>query len=140
MPAERLPERPANQRREEAADVHTHIIDVVGPAAARVVGTVKVVDLARQAGKEQPVAERDRRQRDIEQGLERHHEMASGHGCRADDDRAFLAQVAVGDDAADDRREIGERRVCAVDERGMLLRDEQLPGHVVDQQRPHSVI
>ena len=51
-----------------------------------------------------------------------------------------LAEIAVGDDSADDRREIGAGRVDAVDERGLRLPDQQLLGHVIDQQRAHPVV
>src|SRR3546814_20297450 len=79
VPAVELAERAAHQRREQAADAQADVVDVVGAAAARIVGGVEVVDLARQAGQEQPVAQRDRRQREVEHRLERHHEVADGH-------------------------------------------------------------
>src|SRR3546814_6187353 len=55
VPAVELAERAAHQRREQAADVQADVVDVVGAAAARIIGGVEVVDLARQAGQVQPV-------------------------------------------------------------------------------------
>ena len=49
-------------------------------------------------------------EREQEQRLERHHEMADRHQRGADHDGAALAEHAVGEQAADDRREIDERR------------------------------
>jgi len=51
----------------------------------------------------------------------RQHEVADGHHDAADDHAAPLADDAIGEDAAEERREVGERRVEAVDLVGELL-------------------
>ena len=66
-----------------------------------------------------------------EQRLERHHEMADRHQRGADDDGAVLAEPAVGDDAADQRREIDEAGIEPVDVGGERLRAE-LSEHAVE--------
>ena len=104
-------------------------------------------------------------EREQEQGLERHHEMAGRHQGGADHDGAALAEQAVGDEAAEERGEIDQPGVEAVDLRceglhaeraGDALeqaaqafepddavgaaRGEQVFRHVEDEQRPHAVI
>ena len=97
--------------------------------------------------------------------LEGHHEMADGHQRGAEDDGAAPAEHAVGQQAAEDRREINEAGVEAVDLRGEglrrqrpehgfqgvperdeadhragALRLEQIFDHVEHEQRAHPVI
>src|SRR3569623_409619 len=140
MPAIDLADRTAQQRREKAADVDADIINIVRPGGPGVAGGIEVVDLARQARQEQAIAQRDRRQRDIEQRLERHHEVAGGHDRRAEDHRAPFAEQPVGDDTAHNRREIGAGDIDAVDVRRMRLADQQLLGHVVHEQGAHAEV
>ncbi len=104
-------------------------------------------------------------EREQEQLLDRHQEMADGHQDRADDDGAALAEHAVGEKPAENRREIDERGVEAVDlrreglhvertEHGFepaleagkaehiagVLGDQQIFRHVEDEERAHPVI
>ena len=97
--------------------------------------------------------------------LERHHEMADRHQGGAEDDGAALAEHAVGEQAAEDRRQIDEPGVEAVDLRGEglqversehrfqrlfergkaehatgLRRLQQILDHIEDKQRAHPVI
>src|SRR3546814_14840559 len=67
VPAEQLAQRPAHQRRDEAAHVHADIIDVIGAALPRIVGGIKGADLAGKAGEEQPIAQRDAGEPHMEQ-------------------------------------------------------------------------
>ena len=138
MPAIPFAQRAAHQRRHEAAQVDAHVIDVVRGLAARIAVAVEAFDLAGQAGQEQAVAQGDGGQRRVEQRLGRHHEMTQRHGDSADHHRIAPAQPAVGDHAAEHRREIHERRVGAVHQRGVFLVHVQMLGHVIDQQRPHA--
>ena len=71
VPAEDFAQRSADQQREKAADVHADVVDVVGAARARISALVEIADLARQAGQEQAIADRDGRQRHVEQRLVR---------------------------------------------------------------------
>src|SRR5207342_455591 len=72
--------------------------------------------------------------------LRRHQEMAEGHDDRADDHRALPPEPTVGHDAAEDGREVERRDVHAVHHRGVLLREQQLLRHVIDEQRAHAVV
>src|SRR3984957_4998460 len=121
-------------------DIYADVIAVKGPAAARIGGAVKTVDLTWQAWQEQAVAERNCRERHIKQRFEDNHEMTARHDAAADDYGAPLAEPSIRDQAAENRREIGHRGVGAVNERGFFLADQQLLGHVVDQQGAHAVV
>jgi hypothetical protein len=126
---------------------------------------VEAADLGRHVGLEAAVAENERDQREQEQRLERHHEVADRHEGGADHDGAMLAEVAVGENAAEERREVHEAGIEAVDVRGERLGAkraedafeqapergkpdhavgalglEQVFHHVEDEQRAHSVI
>ena len=99
------------------------------------------------------------------QRLERHHEMADRHQRRAEQDGAVLAEHAVGENAAEQRREIDEAGIEPVDVRGERLHVErpedrfvelleraepdhvlgvagqqQVFHHVEDEERAHPVI
>ena len=63
-------------------------------------------------------------EREQKQRLEGHHEMADRHQHAADDDGATLAEQAVGDQPAQDRREIGKPGVEPEQLRGERLRVE----------------
>ena len=60
---------------------------------------------------------RDLYQRHVEQRLLGHHEMPERHHAAPDDDRAPLAKKTVRDESADQRREIRDAGVDAVDDR-----------------------
>ena len=118
VPADLLAERAADERREERAEIDADIEDRIGAVAAVIAGRVESADLRRHVGLEAAVAENQHQQREQEQRLERHHEMADRHQRRADDDGAVLAEHAVGDEPAEERREIDEAGVEAIDVRG----------------------
>src|SRR5918993_3272866 len=100
VPPIQLTQRPANERRQEAADVDSDIVDVECPPAAWILAPVEVADLTRQAWQEQSVAERNGRERRVEQRFGCHHEMAERHDAGADDYRAPLAEVPIRDNPA----------------------------------------
>ena len=112
-----------------------------------------------------PLPRMSSEQREQKQRLERHHEMADRHQCRAEHHGPALAEHAVGEQAAEDRREIDEGGVKAVDMRGERLHAErpeqefetalerrvaddgfgapgceQILDHVEHEQRAHPVI
>src|ERR1700722_20903350 len=66
--------------------------------------------------------------------------MPGGHDAAADDYGATLAKPPIRDQAAENRREIGQRLISAINEGGFFLADQQLLGHVVDQQGAHAVV
>ncbi len=100
MPAVKLAKRPADQRRQEPAEIHADVVDVVGPDAARILWRIQGADLAGQARQEEAIAERDAGERGVEQRLEGHHEMTERHDRAADDHGAAPAQPAVRDNPA----------------------------------------
>ena len=165
VPAELFAERAADQRRQERAEVDADVEDREGAVAARVAGRVERADLGRDVRLEGAVAEDEPQEREQEQRLERHHEMADRHQRSADHHHAALAEHAVGEIAAEDRREIHEPGVEAVDLRRQRLdveraedrfhaalsarrsrsrsaraRVEQILHHVEHEQRAHAVV
>ena len=115
MPARLLAERAADQRRQERSDIDADIKDRIGAVAAAVARRIETANLGRDIRLERAAAENERQQREQEQLLDRHHEMADCHEDRADDDGAALAEHAVGEKPAEYRREINQRRIEAVD-------------------------
>ena len=125
VPAEFLAERAADQRRQKRAEIDADIEDREGAVAAAVAGRVEPADLGRDVRLEGAVAENEKAEREQKQMLEGHHEMADRHQRGAEDDGAALAEHAVGQQAAEDRREINEPGVEAVDLRGERLRRQR---------------
>jgi hypothetical protein len=70
MPADRLAERAADQRRQERADIDADIEDRIGAVAAVIAGRIKAADLGRDVRLEAAVAENEREQREQEQLLD----------------------------------------------------------------------
>jgi len=66
--------------------------------------------------------------------------MARGHDAGADDHRAPLAEPAIRDDSSKNRCDVGHAHVGPIDQRRLFLADQQLLGHVVDQQGAHAVV
>ncbi len=122
VPADALAERPADQRGEEGAEIDADIEDRIGAVAARIAGCIERADLRGDVGLECAVAEDQHQECQQEQRLERHHEMADRHQRSAEHHGAALAQHTVGQHAADQRREIDERGIEAIDVRRERLR------------------
>ena len=80
-----------------------------------VAGRIKPADLRGDIRFEAAVAENEKQQREQEKLLDRHHEVADRHQRRADDDGAALAEHAVGQQSAEDWREVNEAGVEAPD-------------------------
>ncbi len=165
VPADFLAERAADQRRQERAEIDADIEDRIGAVAAMIAGRVKAADLRGNIRLETAIAEDQRQQREDKELLESHHEMADGHQHRADDDGVAPTKHTVGEQSAENRREINEPRIKAPDLRRQRLHvertehgfkrmlDGQKPGdiagvvrqqqifrHVKDEQRAHPVI
>ena len=90
-----------------------------------IAGRIKAADLGGDIRLERAVAENERQQREQEQLLDRHHEMADRHQDRADDDGAALAEHAVGQKPAENRREIDQPGIKAPDLRRQRLHVER---------------
>ncbi len=156
---------PQIERRQECADIDADIEDRIGAVAARIARRIEPADLRGNVRLEAAVAEDEEQQREQKELLDRHHEMADRHQARADDDGAALAEHAVGQQAAEDRREIDQPGIEAPDlrrqrlhvertEHGFqralqrvepahiagVLRQQQVLGHVQHEQRAHPVI
>ena len=68
MPADRLPDRSANQRREERADIDADIENRIGAVATGVGRRIKLPDLDGDVRLEAAAAQRDAKQRDQKTG------------------------------------------------------------------------
>ena len=79
VPADALAERAADQRRQERAEIDADIEDRIGAVAAGIAGRVELADLRGHVGLEGAVAENQQGEREQQQRLERHHEMADRH-------------------------------------------------------------
>ena len=66
--------------------------------------------------------------------------MAQRHDRAAGDHGLAPTEEAIRDEAADDRREVREGGVAAVDPGRAFLRDRERLGHVVDEQRAHAEV
>ena len=110
-----------------------------------------------------PHAEHKAKKREEKRGFESHQEMAGRHGKRAEQDRAAPAKEAIGEEAAEDWREINRGGVGAEDGGGERLPvesaiepqwrkriedphmldvsgQEEILDHVKDKQRLHAVV
>ena len=67
-------------------------------------------------------------------------EIADRHQDRAELHRALGAEILVGEEAADQRRQIDERGIAAVEAGRLAVREEEMLGEIERQQRPHAVI
>src|SRR4029077_9033206 len=131
----------------------------------RIAGRVEPADLSGDIRLEGAVAEDQRAECEQEQLLDRHQEMADRHEDRAEYYGPALSQDAIGDETAENRRQIDERRVepvdlrrqglqierteyrfeCALEARQAdhgpgLLGQEQMFRHVENEQCAHPVV
>ena len=111
VPADLAAERAAHERCQECADVDADIVDRVSANAAWVIVGVKRADLRRDIRLEGADAEDQAGECEEQRDLEHHQEMADRHQQRADHGRDALAENAIGEVAADDRRQIGDAGV-----------------------------
>ncbi len=107
-------------RRQEGAHVDAHVEDGEAAVAARVGGAVELADHGRDVRLEHAVADDDGGQAELEDALvgNRNHEQAGGHEAGADQDRALVADDAVGDVAAEQGAGVHQREVGTVGQVG----------------------
>src|SRR5262249_50827584 len=117
-----LGQRAAYEVRQERTEVDADVEDRVRAVATCVVLRIEPANLRRDVGLEAAVAENEAEQREEEHPLARHQEVAHRHEHAADDHRLSLAENAVGEHAAEERRHVHEPGVKAVDLRRELLR------------------
>ena len=140
--AEPLAQPAAHQRRRRRADVDAHVEDGERAVAARVVLPVHAPDQRRDVGLEEAIARDEKAERRVERS-ERgkgHQEMADGHEDAAGDDRRSQAEVPVGEEAAEERRQVDEARVPLVDRRRVGGLPPELLDQVEHEQRAHAVV
>ena len=161
VPAPDFAERADNERRGDDAGIDAEVENLEGVRAAQVLGFIERTDLAGDVALEHPATEDQAKEREEKEGFERHQEMAGRHGERAEKNRAAPAENAIGEEAAEDRREINTRGVGAEDgggerlaiqaaiepaesvERGDVFDppgEQEILDHVKDEQRLHPVI
>ena len=128
MPADFFADRTGDERSEERADVNPHIKNIERVVAARVVFLVKFADHNRDARLEETVPQGDQEETENEApergrgGVRRDRrvsalaevfrveeaEFAERHQGAAEENRAVLAEEFVGDEAAEERKEVDE--------------------------------
>lgn len=127
-----LAQRAADQRREEGAEIDADIKDRKRAVDAVVAGLIEIADLGGDVRLEETVADDQQHETEEEQVRRHQRELADRHDDGADDDAVALAEPAVRNQAADHRRQINERGIIAVDQRGERLGRERLAA-VVDE-------
>ena len=114
VPADFFAERAGHQRCQEGAKVYAHVVDGEAAVASRVVLAVKRAEQRRHVGFEEAVADNQQAEGDMQQRGERHGEMPHGHGDATDQHTLALAQVAIGEIAAQYGSEIDETGIGGV--------------------------
>ncbi len=142
-----LGEEAGHQGGEKTADVDAHVEDGEAGVAALVAGCVEPADHGADVWLEQPRADRDQRQSDVERALRRHgqREMPQGDDAAADQHGVVRAEIAIGNVAAGNRQQVDGHRVVAVDARRLDGRQPKAARrHRRDdeqrQQRAHAVV
>ena len=147
VPVHPLAEIPADERRDEGAEVDSHVVDREAGVAPRVLCAVKRPDDHRGIAFDEAGADDDQRQAEIErrQRRERHAEVSEGDDDPAVKYGAALADQPIGDPASRQRRHVDHRRVQAVHRAGDGGLEAEPAGrdrrrHEEDQQRAHAVV
>ena len=105
VPAIGLPQKAADDRGDERAEVDPGEIELEARVAARVTVAVQIANLADEVAAQAPRARDQQRKRGEERRVEPHREMPGRHQPRAEGDRSPPPD-AVADHATDDRHEI----------------------------------
>jgi hypothetical protein len=145
-----LAEVAGHDRAERGAQVDAHVEDRVGGIAADIGARVELPDDHRDVRLEEARADDDEGQRQPEHvdrravlaaaALDGHQHVAEGQQHRAEQYCLALAEVAVGEVAADHRRDVHQRRVGAVDDRGLAVGEQPVLHQVENQQPAHAVV
>ena len=142
MPVDALREIAGDERSQRGAEVDAHVEDREAGVAPRVVRVVQRPDDAAHVRLEQSGADDDECQPGVEerQRVKREREVADGDDDAADEHTLILAEPAVGDDAADDRRRPHARRVRPVHRPRSLVVEAERVDHVENEERAHAVV
>jgi len=121
-PRDILAEASADKRRQDTGDLDTEHVELKTVRAAFVAGPIQGADLPGVIAAERAEPQQQEEKREQKGTIERHQDMADRHHDCPGDHGAGLADPAIRDRAADDRREISEPRVEPEDVGGELLR------------------
>ena len=132
----------ADDRRQERAEVDSHVEDRVRTVTSRVVLRIKATDLYGHVGFEETIAHDEETKGRIEDPdvFKGHQEVTNRHEDGPDDNGHPVAQITVRKETAEQRREVDQRGVPFVDLGGVGLGPLEEVDHVEDQQGPHPVI
>ncbi len=116
MPAQDRGESAADEAAQDRAEVDTHVEDGERTISPLVTLGVQPPHLRGDVRLECAVAEDEEAESDEERGFDRHDEVAHGHENAADDHRLALSEPSVGDQTANDWREVHQTGVPPVDD------------------------
>ena len=147
----RLAKVAADQRGEEGTHVDTHIEDGVGGIQPFVARLVELPHQRGDGGLEAAVAQYKESQSAVHQpmrkltclqhrGAGEHQELADCHHHRSPEDGTADAPVFVGNVAANQRCQIDQSGVAAVDGGGVLLVEKKCLGEKQDEDGTHAVV
>jgi hypothetical protein len=139
----------------EGTDVDAHVEDVEAGLLERTEALLLVVEVAdqrRDVRLEEAVADDDEQQREPERDAvpgDRQAAVAEAHQDAAEDDRPAVTDDAVGEQPADEGRQVDQRQIRAEDVRGVAVRHRQAAHrrigrigrirHVQDEDAEHQV-
>ena len=160
-----LAEGAADERGEPRAEVDAHVEDVEGAVATLVPLGVEGPDLRGDVRLEEAATDAERGEGGEKESVPHQHELAEDHDDAAENDRLALAEDAVGEDPAEERCQVDQRGVEAIDLVGELLvvevaedvleraahdreagdglddaGEREVLRHVEDQERAHAVV
>ncbi len=147
MPVHFLREVPGDDRAEEGAEVDAHVENGEPRVPAVIARLVERSDEDRNVRLQKAGADDDQREPGVErrEHLEREREMPHRDDDPSGEDAPVLAEQAVRNEAAEDRREPDASGVRAVEGARVPVVEAEPPGgdrgdHVEDEERPHSVV
>ena len=128
---------------DDRADIPRRIHQREAAIAAWIGGFVQLSQQAADVGFKQSVTADDDGERQIEEGRRNfagaQHQMANGHQQRAEHHRHSVAEEFIGQETAENRRDVHQRAVCAEEGVGVTIVVLKLIGEIQNQQRPHAV-
>ena len=132
----------ANEWRNESTEIDPHVEDGESSIPTAIAGTVQLSDHCRHIGFEEPGADDDQTQSDVERGhrLQSEHEMPGGNDDAADDERTPRADEPIGEIAAEQGREKHKHRVPPIERIRLGVAPSQHVHEIQHQDRPHAVV
>ena len=140
----------APKRSDHRTNIDAHIEDCVCGVAARIVFRIEVADHCRDVGLEETISENQQpksgkhkpisRRRGVDARADKHKKLSESHHCRAEKNRPAVAPEAVGKIAAEQRRQIHQPGVVAINLGGIFLGKRQALKHIEHKHCPHSIV